>query len=183
MKYLITIYRLNKYGNVRSVEIANFLGVSKSSVNCMLNKSSMAEYFDVKPRGKVNLSGRGLVEAEMLNYGVEKFIGFLSNKIDEDSAEKEAINILCSMSNQNLKKFVSKKEVFIMPVVIAPVNQELKIIKIMTDERTKKHLESLGIAVNGNLTVLSSSGGSVVLLIKDCRLALDRNIATKILVC
>ena len=69
-----------------------------------------------------------------------------------------------------------------MPVVMAPINKDLKVIKILTDEKTKKHLNSLGIAVNCNVTVLSSSGGSVVLLIKDSRLALDRNIATKILV-
>ena len=35
-----------------------------------------------------------------------------------------------------------------MPLVIAPPNKELKIVKILADEKTKKHLESLGITVN-----------------------------------
>lgn len=69
-----------------------------------------------------------------------------------------------------------------MPLVIAPLNKELSVIKILTDEKTKKHLESLGITIGSKLTVLSQSGGSSILIVKDGRLALDRNIATKILV-
>lgn len=69
-----------------------------------------------------------------------------------------------------------------MPIVIAPLNEELRIIKILVDEKTKKHLESLGLTINSKITVLSSSGGSVILLVKDGRLALDKNIATKIFV-
>ncbi len=69
-----------------------------------------------------------------------------------------------------------------MPLVIAPLNEELRVIKILTDEKTKKHLESLGITIDSKLTVLSQSGGSSILIVKDGRLALDRNIATKIFV-
>ncbi len=69
-----------------------------------------------------------------------------------------------------------------MPIVIAPVNTELRIVRILTDEKTKKHLESLGIVVSGNITVLSSSGGNVVCKIKEGRIALDRDVSTKIFV-
>ncbi len=69
-----------------------------------------------------------------------------------------------------------------MPIVIAPTGRNLKVIKILTDEKTKKHLESLGITVNSELTVLSVSGGSVIILVKDGRLALDKVLATKIMV-
>lgn len=69
-----------------------------------------------------------------------------------------------------------------MPIVIAPLNQELEIIKILVDEKTKKHLESLGITIHSKITVLSCSAGSVIILVKDGRLALDKNIATKIFV-
>ncbi len=69
-----------------------------------------------------------------------------------------------------------------MPIVFAPINKELKIVRILTDEKTKKHLESLGIVVNGSITVLSSSGGNVVCKIKEGRIALDRDISTKIFV-
>jgi len=69
-----------------------------------------------------------------------------------------------------------------MPLVIAPLNVELKIIKVLADEKDKKHFESLGIAINQTLTVLANTSGSVILKIKEGRLALDKNIATKIIV-
>ena len=69
-----------------------------------------------------------------------------------------------------------------MPIVLAPLNQDLRIVRIVADEKLKKHLESLGITVNGEITVLSSSGGSVVCKIKDGRIALDKELSTKIFV-
>ncbi|MCH5152173.1 MAG: ferrous iron transport protein A [Clostridiales bacterium] len=69
-----------------------------------------------------------------------------------------------------------------MPIVFAPLNIDLRIVRVLADEKTKKHLESLGITVNGNVTVLSSSGGSVVCRIKDGKVALDSNLSTKIFV-
>ncbi len=69
-----------------------------------------------------------------------------------------------------------------MPLVIAPLNVELVIIKVLVQEKEKKHFESLGIAVNQKITVLSQNGGNVILKVKEGRLALDRNIATKIMV-
>lgn len=69
-----------------------------------------------------------------------------------------------------------------MPIVIAPINRELRIVRIAADEKLKKHLESLGITINGAITVLSASGGSVVCKIKDGRVALDRDLSTKIFV-
>ena len=69
-----------------------------------------------------------------------------------------------------------------MPIIIAPQNRKLKILRVATDEKTKKRLESLGIVVNGELSVISNSGGSVVCQVKDAKIALDRDISTKIFV-
>ena len=69
-----------------------------------------------------------------------------------------------------------------MPLIIAPINNQFKIVKILLDPKTKKHLESLGIVVNETITVLSKINGNVICIIKDGRLALDKDIATKILV-
>lgn len=69
-----------------------------------------------------------------------------------------------------------------MPIILAPLNQELKILRVLTDEKTRKHLESLGITQSGSITVLSSGGGAVVCKLKEGRIALDGNISTKILV-
>ena len=69
-----------------------------------------------------------------------------------------------------------------MPIFISPHNTDLKVVKILLDDSTKKHLENLGITLGSKIQVLSSESGSVILLVKNGRLALDRNIAMKILV-
>ena len=69
-----------------------------------------------------------------------------------------------------------------MPIGLAPTNVEMRVVKVLTDEKTKKHLESLGILVNSLVTVISSVNGGVVIAVKEGRLALDRSIASKILV-
>ncbi len=69
-----------------------------------------------------------------------------------------------------------------MPLILAPLGQEVKIVKISLDEKTKKHLSNLGILEGAEITVLSASGGSAVCRVKEGRLALDRNVATHIYV-
>ena len=69
-----------------------------------------------------------------------------------------------------------------MPLVLAATDVDLKVIKILVDDKTKKHLESLGITINSTIKLVSASGGNVICIVKDGRLALDKSIATKILV-
>lgn len=69
-----------------------------------------------------------------------------------------------------------------MPIVLAPLNVKMKIVRIAVGDKLKKHLESLGITIDGELTVLNSSGGSTVCKIKDGRVALDSELSTKIFV-
>ena len=69
-----------------------------------------------------------------------------------------------------------------MPLVVAPIGKELKIIKILVDANTKKHLANLGFVVDEKLTIMSVVNGSVICLIKDGRVALDKEIAMKIFV-
>lgn len=69
-----------------------------------------------------------------------------------------------------------------MPLAFAPIETELKIVKVLLDDKTKKHLESLGILTNGTIKIISNGKDGVVVLVKETRLALDRNISSKILV-
>ena len=69
-----------------------------------------------------------------------------------------------------------------MPIALAPINTEMRIVKILLDDKTKKHLESLGILINSSIKIISSVNGGVVIAVKEGRLALDRSIASKILV-
>ena len=68
-----------------------------------------------------------------------------------------------------------------MPLPIAPVGEELIVKKILLSERERRHFESLGIAVGAQLWLLSSEG-AVIVRVKDGRLALNRDVAMKIIV-
>ena len=69
-----------------------------------------------------------------------------------------------------------------MPIIIAPKDMELSIVKVLADDKTKKHLESLGVAVGGKIIIISSNGGNVIAIVKGVRLALNKDGASKILV-
>lgn len=69
-----------------------------------------------------------------------------------------------------------------MPVAIAPLGRELEIKRVGADERVKRHLRELGICEGGRITLISSSGGNVIVAVKEGRLCLDRALAGKILV-
>lgn len=70
-----------------------------------------------------------------------------------------------------------------MPLIIAPENRDSTITRVAADEKTKMYLASLGITPNAVVRLLNSTNGSVIVLVKDTRLALDRKIASKIFVC
>ncbi len=69
-----------------------------------------------------------------------------------------------------------------MPVYIAPTGAELTVRKVGAEEKVKKHLQELGITVGSKITLLSSSGGNVIVVVKEGRLCLDKDLASKILV-
>ena len=69
-----------------------------------------------------------------------------------------------------------------MPIAIAPCNRELEIKRIGAEEKVKKHLQELGLCVGSKITLLSSTGGNVIVAVKEGRLCLDRALACKIIV-
>ncbi|MDE6667904.1 MAG: ferrous iron transport protein A [Clostridia bacterium] len=69
-----------------------------------------------------------------------------------------------------------------MPIAIAPSNTDLVVRKIGAEEKIKKHLQELGITVGSTIQLISSTGGNVIVIVKEGRLCLDRNLASKILV-
>lgn len=69
-----------------------------------------------------------------------------------------------------------------MPLFIAPKNETLKVLRVTGDEKVKNHLASLGIVEESTLTVLSAQASGVIVKVKESRLALDNDIASRILV-
>ena len=69
-----------------------------------------------------------------------------------------------------------------MPIAMASIGQTVKIIRMLIDDKTKKHLEDLGVTIGADVLVVSSDGGNIIIEAKGTRLALSKNIALKILV-
>ena len=69
-----------------------------------------------------------------------------------------------------------------MPIAFAPSHSELEIKRVSADDKIKKRLQELGITVGGKITLVSSSGGSVIVVVKEGRLCLDRTLASRIMV-
>ena len=55
-----------------------------------------------------------------------------------------------------------------MPLRMAPLGEEVEIRRLAADEKVKRHLENLGLAVGQRVTVLSAEGGAVILLTDRC---------------
>lgn len=69
-----------------------------------------------------------------------------------------------------------------IPLTIAPVAKELKILKIITDDKTKHHLDNLGILVGATLTNVSAANGNMIVKIKEGKVAVNKELASKIYV-
>ena len=69
-----------------------------------------------------------------------------------------------------------------MPLGLAPANVPVKIIRITAEDRVRKHLLGLGITEGGEITLVSSSPGGVIVAVKEGRLSLDGSLARRILV-
>ena len=69
-----------------------------------------------------------------------------------------------------------------MPLSIAPLSTEVKVMKLLTDEKLKQHLNNLGIIVGSNITLIQEKKGDVILNVKGVRVALNKKIKKKIYV-
>jgi ferrous iron transport protein A len=67
-----------------------------------------------------------------------------------------------------------------MPLKMANLGEEVEIKRLTADDKVKRHLENLGLAVGQRVTVLSKEGGAVILKVKDGRMALDRQMSSGI---
>ena len=69
-----------------------------------------------------------------------------------------------------------------MPLTFASVGEENMIRKVGGNSEIRAHLENLGFVTGGNVTVVSTIGGNLIVNEKDSRVAISREMASKILV-
>uniref|UniRef100_UPI003FED775E FeoA family protein n=1 Tax=Candidatus Fimivicinus sp. TaxID=3056640 RepID=UPI003FED775E len=69
-----------------------------------------------------------------------------------------------------------------MPLTFANVGEENMIRKVGGNPEVRAHLENLGFVTGGNVTVVSTIGGNLIVNVKDSRVAISREMASKIMV-
>ena len=69
-----------------------------------------------------------------------------------------------------------------LPLSLAKPRVPQSIAKITGKEEVRRHLSELGLVVGEEVTVISSLAGNLLLQVKDSRIALDRELANRIMV-
>lgn len=69
-----------------------------------------------------------------------------------------------------------------MPLSMADKGQRSQIRKIGGQEKTRRFLGNLGFVEGADVTVISELAGNVIVEIKDARVAIDKKMASNILV-
>lgn len=69
-----------------------------------------------------------------------------------------------------------------MPIVVADCGEELIVKRVGGSPEVKLHLENLGIVPGGLVTLINVNDGNVILKVKESRLALNKDMAMKIMV-
>ena len=69
-----------------------------------------------------------------------------------------------------------------MPLMLAVKGNALNIKKITGNDETKRFLNSLGFVVGETVKIISELGGNLIINVKDSRVALDKGMASRIIV-
>lgn len=69
-----------------------------------------------------------------------------------------------------------------MPLTLANIGEENTIQRIGGSPEVKKHLENLGFVAGGNVTVITTMAGNVIVNVKEARVAISKEMANRIMV-
>jgi ferrous iron transport protein A len=69
-----------------------------------------------------------------------------------------------------------------MPLTYANAGEQNIIKRIGGKPEVKKHLENLGFVVGGSVSVITQTGGNVIVNVKEARVAISSEMAQKIMV-
>ena len=69
-----------------------------------------------------------------------------------------------------------------MPLSMVKEGEPNIIKKVGGKEETRKFLENLGFVTGGTVTVISQTGGNMIVTVKDSRVAIGKDMANKIMV-
>lgn len=69
-----------------------------------------------------------------------------------------------------------------LPLALADSGRDYTIKRIGGNANVKKHLENLGFVVGGKAQVVTTASGNLIVIVKDARVAISREMAQKIMI-
>lgn len=69
-----------------------------------------------------------------------------------------------------------------MPLTLMSPGEDAIIQRIGGKTEVRQHLENLGFVVGGNVSVINTIGGNLIVNVKEARVAISREMAQKIMV-
>lgn len=69
-----------------------------------------------------------------------------------------------------------------LPLFMAKAGETVTIRKITGRDEVRQHLAELGFVVDSDVTVVSEIAGNLIVQVKDSRVALDRQLAGRIMI-
>ena len=69
-----------------------------------------------------------------------------------------------------------------MPLTLKSPGEDAIIQRIGGKPEVRQHLENLGFVVGGNVSVINTIGGNLIVNVKEARVAISREMAQKIMV-
>ena len=69
-----------------------------------------------------------------------------------------------------------------MPLTMAKAGETVTIRKITGRDEVRQHLAELGFVVDAEVTVVTEIAGNLILQVKDSRVALDKSMASRIMI-
>ena len=68
-----------------------------------------------------------------------------------------------------------------IPLTMAKPGETVTVHRITGKDDVRQHLAELGFVVDTEVTVVSSLAGGLIVQVKDCRVALDQSMASRIM--
>lgn len=76
----------------------------------------------------------------------------------------------------------NRKEMLGMPLTMAPIGETFAIRKITGRDEIRQHLAELGFVIGTDVRVVNSISGNLIIQVRESRVALDRNMAGRIII-
>ena len=107
-KYLFAIYKLGQNGEeVKSVDVANVVGVRKASTAAMMTKLTENGFIQKKTYGQIALTENGIKAASSIYTGYIIIRDFFENVLglDEQTADSDAVKFVVDISEKTVDQF------------------------------------------------------------------------------